>query len=216
MWFYALLLVATSPTGISGKFLMRHLGITEKAAWRMLWLIKLHVQAVSTDLSFSGELPVEVDETLLTGLRSQEGGERKAIVFGLIDGRGVRTVIVPDRKRSTIFPIITQCVPNGSCVVTDSYSSYVTLDKVGYRHEVVNHRKNIWVNGSGYSTARIESYWASLKRSIFATHRHIAYRYLDLYISLHAFRHNARCRGEDPFLAMIDRFPTLKVGTGTA
>lgn len=112
----------------------------------------------------SGE--VEVDESYFGGIRKGKrgrGAAGKVPVFGLLKRQGkVHTVIIPNAKENTLFPIIRQTVKPDSIVYTDGFTSYDVLDVSEFRHHRINHSEKFveernHING-------IENFWNQAKR----------------------------------------------------
>jgi transposase len=146
-WFYAIYLMSTTRCGISAKQLQRELGVTYKTAWRMFHQIRSLLQEDHEPTS--GEF--EVDETYIgarkPGKRGR-GAAGKSIVLGMAQRKGdVSTIVTPDLKRSTLYPIIKEHVVPDSMIYTDEYRIYDRLSGQGYNHERVHHASKVWVLG---------------------------------------------------------------------
>ena len=149
-WFYAMYLFTTTRHGVSAKELQRQLGVTYKCAWRMGHEIRKYMAKVDGETPLGGA--VEADETYIGGKRS--GGKRgrgapnKTIVFGMLErGGDIMAHVVPNVRKRTLQPLITESVEPGSIVHTDELASYSGLDRAGYRHETVNHGLGEYVSG---------------------------------------------------------------------
>ena len=89
-------------------------------------------------------------------------------VFGIVDTSFVPVKcflkVVPDRKSSTLIPIINDiCLP-GTIIFSDEWASYQNIDKNLYLHDTVNHTLHFVDPESGVHTQNIESLWSSIKR----------------------------------------------------
>ena len=89
-------------------------------------------------------------------------------VFGLADTSStpctVYIELVPDRKASTLIPIIEKVVKPGSTIHSDQWVAYRQLNQhPNYTYQAVNHSKNFVDPDSGVHTQAIESYWAKAK-----------------------------------------------------
>ncbi|MBB3991681.1 IS1595 family transposase [Croceicoccus naphthovorans] len=208
-WFHLMLLFTNSRTGISTHFAQRHFGIAQKAAYRAVDRVRTHLALLEGVRMVGGPgVPVYVDETLLNGVRTlSRSGKGKAILMGLTDGDVVTTAIIPDRRSDTLFSVIDQRIRKGSIIVTDSYNSYKRLADLGWARETVNHSKGFWVNESGFSQSRIESYWAVFKRMIRGAHLHVRRDKLWKYVNAFNFCYNRRMRSHETFWDMISAFP---------
>src|SRR5207245_1166041 len=98
--------------GISSYELGRALKVTQKSAWFMLHRIRLAMQS-GTFEKLSGE--VEADETFIGGKARNmhvskrqrritgTGGKDKTAVMGIMERGGkVRTVVIPNRRKSAL------------------------------------------------------------------------------------------------------------------
>ncbi len=137
LWFYSIFLFTQTRHGVSAKELQRQLGVTYKTAYRMGMLIRKHMDAIDGEAPLGGTgTTVEIDETMVGGYRPGKrgrGAEGKTIVFGMMQHEGdVMTKVVPNVRRATLHPIITENVEPGSTIHTDELKSYRGLDKHGY------------------------------------------------------------------------------------
>lgn len=194
-WFYALYLFTTTRHGVPAKELQRQLSVTYKTAWRMGHEIRKYMGKVDGDDGLSGH--VEIDETYVGGKSDQRGRPNpkttnKTIVMGMVERGGkIMTKVVPDVKRSTLVPIITENVEKGSMLNTDELQSYWYIYKHGYKHQMVNHSQKEWTHGI-HHTNTIESFWARLKLSIRGTHVHVSKKHMPKYLAEFEYRYNMR------------------------
>lgn len=119
------------------------------------------------ELPFSGE--VEVDESYFGGARKGKRGRGaggKVPVFGILKRSGkVYTIPIEDIRSATLMPIIRQKVVPDSIVYTDGLRSYNALDVSEFKHERIDHSKELvssqdrsrHING-------IENFWNQAKR----------------------------------------------------
>lgn len=212
LWFHAILLFTNSKNGVSSHFLERHLGVSAKCAWRMCDRIRTHLALIEGRRYLGGRGKcVYIDEALIRGIRTDgRRGKGRAIVFGMIDDQFVCSMVVADRSRKTLLPIIRQYVDPESLIVTDSYSTYRRMSDYGWRQTTVNHSIGEWKNGDGYSQAHIENYWAVLKRAIRGTHLHVGREFLWKYINEFNFRFNRRADMRYAFWDAISNYPSLE------
>ena len=65
-------------------------------------------------------------------------------IFGLIERDTNRLILFPvdDRSKDTLVPIIRKFVKLGTTIYSDSWSSYLTLNKEGFKHFTVCHKQN--------------------------------------------------------------------------
>jgi transposase-like protein len=199
-WLPAMWLVANSKNGISSHELARALGVTQKSAWFMLHRIRLAMQT-PTAKRLSGE--VEVDETFIGGAARnmhKSDRERKGIkgsgmsgktpVLGMIERGGrVKAEVVPDVRRKTLRPRVTDNVEVGSALYTDALKSYTGLD-VAYSHETIDHAER-YVDGRVH-TNTIENFWSLVKRSLRGTYVSVEPFHLFRYLDERVFTFNER------------------------
>jgi transposase-like protein len=212
-WLPAMWLASSTRNGISSWELSRALGITQKSAWFMLGRIRLAMQDENHGGKLAGE--VEIDETLIGGkarnmhkdrkMRAQKLGRNtggKAIVMGMLErGKTVRAVVVADRTKLTMQPIIRENVETGSMVMSDEWAGNYRMDDE-YIHGVVNHLET-YVNGNIHTNG-MENFWSLLKRSIGGTYVSVEPFHLFRYVDEQAFRYNNRKPMSD-----ADRFSYL-------
>lgn len=76
-------------------------------------------------------------------------------------------------------------------VYTDEYSGYKSLTKRGYKHGTIPHWEKVYVMGD-ISTNTIEGFWGNFKTGTRGAYKHMAPKYLQLYVNEYAFRYNRR------------------------
>lgn len=201
-WFFVMFQFCASRNGVAAKEVERQLGVTYKTAWRMCHQIREYMGAVDGNGPIGGEGGVvELDETFIGGrhARGQRGGdpaEGKTIVFGMKERGGeIITHVVPNRTRSTIFPLVRGKVEARTEIHTDDYRTYITVGHMAgmaYTHLTVNHSVKEYVSPQGATVNSIEAFWAQLKRGINGTHIHVSGHHLPKYLAEFEYRHNMR------------------------
>ena len=78
-----------------------------------------------------------------------------------------------------------------SLVSTDEARHYWSLNKLGYKHEMVHHTDHEYVRGRAH-TQSIESFWSLLRRGIMGSYHKVSTKYLPLYPNEFTFRFNNR------------------------
>lgn len=203
-------LFATTRHGVSAKELERQLGVTYKCAWRMGHEIRKHMAAIDGEDALDGT--VEVDETYVGGKRPGtrgRGAAGKTVIFGMMEKDGdVITKVVPNVRRKTLHPIITQNVEAGSEIHSDELRTYGHLGMNGYTHKSVNHGGDEYVGADGQHVNGLEGYWSQLKRSISATHVHVSGEYLENYSKEFEYRFNSRKKPEGMISELLTVFPS--------
>ena len=220
LWFYAIHLFTTTRHGVSAKELQRQLGVTYKTAWRMGQLIRDHMADVDGDDPIGGAgRTVQIDETFVGGRfpRGKRGGdpaEGKSIVFGMLEcGGEIAAHVVPNRTRSTLFPLVSATVQPRTQIHTDEYRTYLTVGNMpgmAYTHESVNHRAGEYVCArTGATVNALENFWRHLKCSISGTHTSVSAKHLVRYVKEFEFRFNRRDDAASMFPALISTFRPL-------
>lgn len=113
-------------------------------------------------------------------------------------GGRVKTKIVPNTGRWTLFKPIQDNIDRTAWVMTDCLDSYWNLHKHGYKYDSVNHSKH-YVRGRIY-TQNIENFWSHLKRGIRGVYRQISPKYLQTYANEYGFRYNHRSAKVNMFI----------------
>ncbi len=208
-WFYAMYLMTATRNGVSAKELQRQLGVTYKCAWRIGHQLR-DLMSARDKANNPGPLKghVEMDETYIGGkLKGRRGKgaylKNKTILFGMIERNGIfRGKIIPNEKRTTIYPIVQENVTAGSTLSTDTHGHFETISKLGYDHAMVNHQIEEWVRGNVH-TNNIEGFWSHLKRGIKSTHASVSPQHLQRYVDEFAFRYNNRKDPSEMFNYLI-------------
>lgn len=213
-WFYLMGLFSNSRNGVSAHLAQRVLGTSHGAAYRICDRIRTHMALLEGQRSIGGPgVYVHIDEALFRGIIGGNPRNRQ-IIFGMATKDCVVSFAIENRKAVTLLPLIQKYVHPESIIVTDSHRSYARLARLGWRHEIVNHAKFLWVNENGIGQSQIETYWGHLKRSFRATHLHIDQKNIWKYIQEFNFRYNRRHRSGEIFWDMISCFPPFFRETG--
>jgi transposase-like protein len=91
-------------------------------------------------------------------------------VFGAIERGSNKCVIipVPNRRAETLIPLIQQHINLGSCIISDEWAGYNSIDEIGqgdYSHVTVNHSEHfVHPVFDDIHTQNIESLWSRLKK----------------------------------------------------
>ena len=197
-WFFVMFQFTASRNGVAAKEVQRQLGVTYKTAWRMCHEIREYMGDVdgSDIVGGPGEI-VELDETYVggkpRGLGAGKISPNKMLVLGMMErGGNLVTKIIPDRKRASIWPAVSESVAPGSILHTDELASYGSISLRGFRHQTVNHSEGTYVSPKGVTVNGIEGAWSALKRGINGTHIHVSAKHLSKYLGEFEFRHNMR------------------------
>ena len=118
-------------------------------------------------------LTVEIDEAKF-GKRKYNRGRvvEGNWVFGGIcrETKSIFLVKVEKRDKETLIPLIEKYIEKGSIIISDCWAAYKCLDKLGYKHQTVNHSENFVDPKSGACTNLIENRWWCIKRQLPSTH----------------------------------------------
>jgi transposase-like protein len=198
-WLCAMWLIVNCKNGISSCEVARDLGITQKSAWFMDHRIRFALYSGSFE-KLSGH--VEADETFIGGKARNmhvaqrrrritgTGGKDKTAVMGIVQRGGkVRTVVVPNRKKSALQAEVKKHVEAGSALYTDALLSYQGLEST-YAHQVIDHAV-AYVDGNVH-TNTLENFWSLLKRGISGTYVSVGPFHLFRYLDEQAYRYNNR------------------------
>src|SRR6266446_6820118 len=198
-WLCAMWLIVNCKNGISSCEMARDLGITQKSAWFLDHRIRLALMS-GTFEKLSGE--VEADETFIGGKARNmhvskrqrritgTGGKDKTAVMGIMERGGkVRTVVIPNRRKSALQTEVKKHVEAGAALYTDALLSYEGL-ATDYAHQVVDHAAQ-YVNGRVHTNS-LENFWSLLKRGIYGTYVSVEPLHLFRYLDEQMFRFNNR------------------------
>ena len=74
-------------------------------------------------------------------------------------------VVVPDRTKNTLLPIIQQYIRPGTTIMSDEWAAYHDTGTIagGYTHCTVNHSQNFVDPITGAHTQAIEGHWSCTK-----------------------------------------------------
>lgn len=211
-WLLAMWMIANCKNGVSSYEIHRAIGVTQKSAWFMLHRIRLAMQNGSIMKFGGGGGHVEVDETYIGGKARfmhkdkrrkmtapgmPKGAANKAIVAGFFerDTRKVKTLVIPDREKSTFHSMVKEHVELGSQLSTDDCHSYWGLDK-DYAHKIVDHAER-YVDGQVHTNS-LENFWSLLKRGLKGTYVAVEPFHLFRYLDEQCFRFNNRGNKEKP------------------
>lgn len=209
-WFLLILHFVNSKTGMSSTLARRLLGVPHRTAFYLCDRIRTHLAMMERRRQIGGPGQyVYVDEAMVRGVISGKGEKNTVLVLGICTENDLITTVIPNRKSETLVPIIERLVKSGSILATDGFASYNILAKRGWRREVVNHSKRIFVNENGISQAQIETYWGHLKRNFRLNHLKAERANIWKYINSFNFVYNRRHRSREIFWDAISAFPVF-------
>lgn len=227
-WIYAIFQMCTSKKGVSANQLKRELGIHYRSAWFMCHRIR-EAMALEPMASMLGRESgiVELDETYIGGKegrnrhknRGPKAGKKQAVMTVIEREGGVKSVHVPNTRKSTLQGVAKPIVDRSATIMTDAHLSYDGLDSHFRAHHVVDHSKT-YVRGVIIHTNFAESYHSLLKRGIIGSFHHVSDKHLKRYLSEFDFRWNSRKLPDgDRAVATIKAAPgkrlTYKAGTNS-
>lgn len=207
-WFLLISLMLNAKKGLSAMQAARDLDMRRPTVWSMMHRIRA---AIDDDGQLLTGL-VEMDETYVGGKRrpanrkeDDEPGPRgpggKTVVIGAVERGGRLKAKVIDKSEMSaedMWSYVTGIVDATNTVLTtDEFAGYNGLNKIMI-HRRINHsrvyvERDLFVEQYGLThTNTIESVWAILKRAIAGQFHHISRKYLPLYLSEIAYRHNTR------------------------
>jgi transposase-like protein len=219
IWFWAAYLVASQTPGMSAVQFQRQLGLSRyETAFGILH--KLRAGMVRPDQDRIGGKPtgqhIEVDETYVGGRTRGEGRgvHHKVLVACAVEVRRrkpgtaqdkrkngryagrVRLAIVPDRSGESLCGFVKSTVAPPTLVVTDDWSGYAGLGKLGYTHHAVAERGNPQVAEDFLPMTHLV--FANLKSWLLGIHHGVSAKHLQAYLNEFTFRFNRRFH---PFIA---------------
>ncbi len=143
VWFMACWLFASQKDGISALSLKRALEIgSYQTAWAMLHRLRSALVRPGRE-RLAGR--VEVDETYIGGEEAGLAGGRakgKKVLTGIAvevrEPKGLgrcRMAPLADASAESLHPFVTDHVEPGAVAITDGWSGYAGLERLGYVHE---------------------------------------------------------------------------------
>jgi len=200
-WFLALYVFSSHKKGISSHQLAKDITVTQKSAWFLLHRLRYAFDHPNFKAAVGGI--VEIDEAGIGGqsyykhakkkTKNEEGAtiSNKTSVIGMRErGGNMKAIVIPDRTKETLLPIIFENVKPDSILMTDELNSYQELDKT-FEHYSVNHSAKEFVNGMAHING-VENFWSHLKRGIDGIYHSISKEHLQAYIDEFSLRFNTR------------------------
>jgi len=198
LWFRAIWWITNQKSGVSALGLQRMLGLgSYRTAWACLHKLRRAMVRPGRD-QLSGE--VEVDETIVGGVEIGGGrrhlGATKALVIvaAEIKERGmgrIRIRQIPDASEDSLVGFVKQVVTQGTVVITDGWSAYPGLARIGYIHEPRVVRTS--TESASTLLPRVHRVAALLKRWLLGIHQgRVSRKHLGYYLDEFTFRFNRR------------------------
>jgi transposase-like protein len=110
-------------------------------------------------------------------------------------GGKVRAMVIPDRKKETLQPIIKEHVQAGAALFTDELWGYYGLNSE-YAHQVIDHAV-AYVDGKVHTNG-MENFWSLLKRGLNGTYISVEPFHLFRYLDEQSFRYDNRGTKDNP------------------
>lgn len=199
-WVYAVYMMCTHKKGVSALQISRELKITHKSAWFMLHRVReAMLQEPLAGMLGNHDGFVELDETYVGGKkrnnrhanRTAKAGKKTAVMT-LMDREGdVKTVVVPNVRKSTLQELAKPPVDKNAWIITDAHLSYEGIGQHFKGHSTVDHSKT-FVRGMVFHTNFAESYHSLLKRGIVGAFHHVSEKHLGRYLAEFDRRWNTR------------------------
>jgi transposase-like protein len=200
-WFLALYVFSSHKKGISSHQLAKDISVTQKSAWFLLHRLRYAFDHPNFKNTIGNV--VEIDECGIGGqsyykhakkkTKNEEGVtiSNKTSVMGMRERSGnIKAMVVADRTKETLIPIIYEHVEPNTIIMTDELISYHGLVK-DFEHYSVNHSAKEFVNGMVHTNG-IENFWSHLKRGIDGIYHQISKEHLQAYIDEFVLRFNTR------------------------
>ena len=222
-WFWAAYLVASQTPGISAVQFQRQLGLKRyETAFGILH--KLRAGMVRPDQDRIGGQPanhVEVDETWIGGKTRGEGRgvHHKTLVAAAVevrhrepgsaqdkrrDGRyagRVRLAVATDRSAESLCGFVQSAVMPGALIVSDDWSGYRSLRKLGYDHHAIAECGDPEV--AEEFLPMIHLVFANLKTWLNCIHHGVSAKHLQAYLNEFTFRFNRRFYPFNAFRSLL-------------
>jgi hypothetical protein len=209
LWFYAMLHFANSASGVPTSFLRRHLGLSQKAAYRMADRIRLHMAALDYGARVGQRgRPVEIRIEYLVGMRTTRypvRGSAKAVFLG--DANNVQATVIGRARRHVLARIIADKLVDGAVPVTTCAYTYGVLREFGTRSPAAALVDDFIDPSTG--TNPIRSFLHYARRPMHEIYRRVDYANLWKYLKEMEFGFNRRLRSQETFGDLTGAFPDL-------
>lgn len=227
-WFWGAYLVSSMTPGMLAMQFQRQLGLTRyETAFQILH--KLRAGMVRQDRDpIGGNLSrndhIEIDETYIGGVTRGEGkgvhADDKTLVVAAVEVRQrpakkgdkpmrrggryagrLRLEIVPDRTAKSLTSFVEAAVAPGAMVITDTWTGYGKLSKLGYDHLPV-------VESGKPDVAEeylpiVHLVFSNLKSWLAGTHHGVSPQHLQTYLNEFTFRFNRRFYPFNAFRSLL-------------
>jgi len=208
VWFGAIYLITSAKKGVSSLQIARQLGVSQKSAWflnhRIREMLKekaprMLKEEVQLDESYYGGKEMFKQKSKRQINVKGKWEDTKVPIIGIVDKEGnVVLKTIPWVTKKNMAKIIDTHIEKGSIMVTDSHPLYVHLrDSPYYKHQVVNHKTEEYVNKDGFHTNTVEGVFSLVKRGLYGIYHSVSEKHLQRYLNEFCLRYNTRKIGDD-------------------
>jgi transposase-like protein len=213
VWFGAAYLMTTDKRGVSALLLQRQFALRwYETAWMMLHKLRRAMVNLERE-PLRGE--VEVDATWVGGTQAglrgsrQLKGRQAALVLVAVEKRGratggVRLVVIPDFKSTTLIAFLKQNVARGSTVCTDRLKSFTGLAAAGFRHVTRSQPAPSELRKGAKSVVPLaDRAIGNLQQWLSGTYHGVSCDQLQVYLDEFVFRHNRHRQPRAAFQTLL-------------
>ena len=214
-WFLGMYFVTQDKKGVSSLELMRRLGISYKAAWRMKQKLMQVMMERDEAKKLSGF--IELDDAYLGGERSGKpgrGAANKTPFIAAVQTTSlgqpelIKLKIVDGFRSKTLKAWAVQALEPGSTVISDGLACFRAVEAAGCAHD------RLVCGGGKASVEEPEFYWVNtvlgnLKSALRSTYHSIKPRHAARYLAEFQYRFNRRFN----LGAMVSRLATVALRT---
>ena len=197
-WFLGLYFITQDKKGISALELMRRLGISYKAAWRMKQKLMQVMMEREQSKMLSGF--IELDDAYLGGERSGKPGRGAANKTPFVAAvqttsqgqpEAIKLQIVDGFRSNSIKSWAKEALVPGSTIISDGLPCFLAVADAGCEHD------RIVCGGGRASVEEKEFYWVNtvlgnLKSALRSTYHSIKPKHAQRYLSEFQYRFNRR------------------------
>jgi len=222
-WFWAAYLVSSQTPGMSAVQFQRKLGLSRyETAFQILHKLRAGMVRPDQDrIGGSRVSHIELDEAYVGGRvrgkgrdprekilvaaavevhRRESGSALESRKGGRYAGR-LRLAIIPDRSALSLSEFTTKTVAPGTKIITDDWTGYTDLKRLGYRHKTVAERGNPAVAEKHLPIVHLV--FSGLKSWLIGTHHGVSPQHLQAYLNEFTFRFNRRFYPLNTFRALL-------------
>lgn len=203
-WFELFWLFSAMPDGLTVSFVMRYLGISHVAAWRMLQSLRLHIDAQRRFIQLGGG-----DRAVVlrwTNLRVRTPRRRTLLVFALDDGKEIVSLTCPERRAKYIRQFLSErLVPNAQLSIPDRYDCKMAASR--YRNTIVVRDSSEILAEEG----RGPSFVTGLNDWVRRVYKHVRPDYAGLYVREREFRVASDNDSARMFVRLVESFPPIAI-----